>query len=124
MLRIEAIPYLMKIAAKIDLKPIINSLKGKDVDIYDEGTDEHGTPFKKLNKEKVGILGAEIIAEITPQFGAIASDFVPFVAAYKGMTVEDAKNLDTFEVINEIAHDEGIVSFFKSALRKAGKLTP
>ena len=124
MLRVAAMPHLWKIAAKINIKPFIDNYKNKDIDIYDKGVDENGVPYKKLNKEKLGILGFEVIAEFMPQIGNISDDFVPFVAAYKGVTLEEAENFDSIEIIKEIAHDEGLISFFKSALRKLGKLAP
>lgn len=120
MLRIEAMPILTTIASRIDLKPIIS--KVKDVDVFDE-KEEKGVKTRTLNKEKVGILGAECIAELLPQLGAISNEIVPFVAAYKGVSEEEAKDLDTFEILMEIAKDKGLVNFFKLLLRKMGKLT-
>ena len=112
MLKISTIPYLMKIAAKIDLKPVIEKLKS--VDIFDDDK----PALQQLDKEKLGILGMEILTEITPQLGKIADDIVPLVAAYKSVSVDEAKELDAFEVITEIASDEAMLRFFKSALRK------
>lgn len=112
MLRISTIPHLMRIAAKLDLKPVIEKLK--EVDIFENGK----AAIEQLDKEKVGILGMEVLTVITPQFGKIADDIVPLVAAYKNISREEAENLDALEVIGEIAHDEAILNFFKSALRK------
>ena len=112
MLRIATIPHLMKIVAKIDLKPVIEKLK--DVDLFD-----NDKPVREqLDKEKLGIIGMDILSEVTPQLGRIADDIVPLVAAYKKVSIEDAENLDALETISEIVKDEGIVSFFKSALQK------
>ena len=112
MLRISTIPHLMRIAAKIDLKAVIEKLK--EVDIFENGKDA----IQQLDKEKVGILGMEVLTAITPQLGKIADDIVPLVAAYRNVSREEAENLDALDVINEIAHDEAIIGFFKSALRK------
>lgn len=112
MLRLSTIPYLMKIVSKIDLKPIIEQLK--EVDIFDNGK----AATAQLSKEKIGILGMEVLTAITPQLGKIADDIVPLVAAYKNVSIEEAENLDALETIGEIFKDEAIVGFFKSALRK------
>lgn len=119
MLRVATMPFLATIVGKIDLKPIIG--KVKDIDIYDE-KEENGVITRKLNKEKVGILGAEILAELLPQLGAISSELIPLVAAYKGISEEEAVNVDAIEVITEIVHDKSLVNFFKLLLQKAGKL--
>jgi hypothetical protein len=102
----------MRIAAKLDLKPVIEKLK--EVDIFENGK----AAIQQLDKEKVGILGMEVLTAITPQLGKIADDIVPLVAAYKNVSREEAENLDAIEVIGEIARDEAILNFFKSALRK------
>lgn len=102
----------MKIAAKLDLKPVVENLKG--VDIFDNS----GSALKQLSKEKVGILAMEIITAITPQLGKIADDIIPLVAAYKGVSVEEASQYDAAEIINEIINDDAIRNFFKLALRK------
>ena len=102
----------MKIVSKIDLKPIIEQLK--EVDIFDNGK----TAIAQLDKEKVGILGMQVLTAITPQLGKIADDIIPLVAAYKNVSIEEAENLDALETIGEIFKDEAIVGFFKSALRK------
>ena len=116
MLRISTIPHLMKIAGKLDLNPIIEKLK--EVDIFENGK----SAIEQLDKEKLGILGMEVLTAVTPQFGKIADDIIPLIAAYKNVSREEAENLDAIEVIGEIAHDEAIVRFFKSALRKKAVL--
>lgn len=115
MLTIRTMPLLLKIAAKLDLQPVIDRLK--TADIFDE-VKSGEEAVKQLNREKLGLLGAEIITEILPQLGKIADDIPPLVAAYKNISVEEAYNLDAIEVIKEIINDEGIVSFFKTALQK------
>lgn len=116
MLSIRTMPLLMKIAAKLDTTPIIEKLKS--VDIYDEKATEDGGVSFELNREKVGVFGAEILAEIIPQLGKIADDLPPLVAAYKNISVEEALDLDALEVLKEIISDTGVTSFFKSALQK------
>lgn len=115
MLTIGTIPILFKIIGKIDIKPITQRLK--EMDIFDEPTDGKSAA-RQLSKEKVGILAFEILGDITPQLGKIADDLPPLIAAYKGISVDEAKKLDAVEVISELIHDAGIRSFFKTALRK------
>jgi hypothetical protein len=115
MLTIKTMPMLLKIVAKLDMKPIIEKLKSAD--IFDEPTDAEDAA-KQLSKEKTATLAFEMLAELTPQLGKIADDLPPLIAAYKGVTVEEAEQLDAAEVINEIIHDEGVTTFFKRALRK------
>ena len=60
----------------------------------------------------------EVIVAITPQLGKIADDIPPLVAAYKDVSLDEAKEYDAAEVINEIIYDDAIRNFFKLALRK------
>lgn len=115
MLSIKTLPLLLKIVAKLDIKPITERLK--DIDIFDEPTDAEDAK-RQLSKEKLGVLAFEVLADITPQLGKVADDLPPLVAAYKNVSVKEAEQLDAAEVINEIIHDEGITTFFKRALQK------
>lgn len=115
MLTIKTMPMLLKIVAKLDIKPVIEKLK--EIDIFDEPTNTEDA-IKQLSKEKVATLAFEMLAELTPQFGKIADDLPPLVAAYKNIPIAEAEQLDAAEVINEIIRDEGITTFFKRALRK------
>lgn len=116
MLSIRTMPLLMKIAAKLDITPIVEKLKG--VDIYSETQNEDGTVTRELDREKVGLLGFEVITEVMPQLGKVADDLPALVAAYKNIPIEDALDLDAMEVLKEIVTDTGVMSFFKSALQK------
>lgn len=116
MLSIRTIPLLMKIAAKLDTTPIIEKMKG--LDVYNETKNDDGTVTRELDREKVGLLGVEVFAELIPQLGKVADDLPQLVAAYKNISIEDALDLDAVEVLKEIAADTGVVSFFKSALQK------
>ena len=73
---------------------------------------------KQLSKEKIGVLACNILCELTPQLGKIADDLPPLVAAYYDIPVEEACKKDAAEVINDLVNDDGIVNFFKNALRK------
>lgn len=115
MLTIKTMPMLLKIVAKLDMKPVIEKLK--NLDIFKD-TDNAADAMKQLDREKVGVLACEMLAELMPQLGKIADDLPPLVAAYKNVSIAEAEQLDAAEVINEIIHDEGITTFFKRALRK------
>lgn len=115
MLTIKTMPMLLKIVGKLDITPAINKLK--TLDIFKEA-DSKEDAMKQLDREKVGALALEMLADLTPQLGKIADDIPPLVAAYKDITIAEAEKLDAAEVINEIIHDDGIVTFFKRALRK------
>ena len=117
MLKISVLPHLLKIVSKLDIKPAIAVLKGLDIFENVEGKGKDAVK-NELTREKLGILASEIFAELTPQLGKIADDIPPLVAVYKGVSVEEAMELDATEVINEIMNDEGIISFFKRALQK------
>ncbi len=117
MLKISVLPHLLKIVSKLDIKPVIAVLKGLDIFENVEGKGKDAVK-NELTREKLGILASEIFAELTPQLGKIADDIPPLVAVYKGVSVEEAMELDATEVINEIMNDEGIISFFKRALQK------
>lgn len=117
MLTIQTVPQLFKIISKLDAKPIIERLK--DLDVWDENAkDENGNPIKTLDKEKVGILAFEILAEITPQLDKIGDDIPELIALYKNISVEEANKLDFAEVLNELVNDDGVVNFFKVAFKK------
>lgn len=115
MLTIGTMPILLKIVAKLDISPVIERLKGAD--IFEETNSAEGA-LKQLSKEKIGLLGASVIMDITPQLGKIADDLPQLVAAYKGVSIEEANKLDAAEVINELITDDGVRGFFKRALRK------
>ena len=115
MLTIRTMPILLKIVGKLDITPVVNALKGAD--IFDEPSDAENA-VKQLSKEKIGLLGMTVIGELTPQLGKIADDIPALVAAYKGITPSEAEAMDAAEVINELINDDGIRSFFKTALRK------
>jgi len=111
MLTIECTPILFSIISKLDVKPVIEILKG--LDIFDENEGVTG--------EKAVILGAELFAAIAPQLGKISNDIPELVALYKGITKEEANKLNLAEVISELINDEGIRSFFTVALSRRQK---
>lgn len=113
MIKISAIPVLTRIVSKLDLKPVMDKLK--EIDIFSDKQ-------TGVTKEQAGILAFELIAAISPQLGKIGEDIPEFVALYKGVSIAEANELDFAAVIGELIADEGIKSFFSTALRqKAGQ---
>lgn len=115
MLTIGTMPILLKIVAKLDIKPAIETLKS--VDIFTDADSAEGA-MKQLSKEKLGVMAMSIISDLTPQLGKIADDLPPLVASYKGVSIKEASELDAAEVINEFINDEGVLTFFKRAFSK------
>lgn len=109
MIKIALVPIMARILSKLDIKPVITKLKS--IDIFEKGQ-------QKVSNEEMGIIAFEILTDITPQLDKIGADIPEFVAAYKGVSIAEANELDFADIINEIISDEGILTFFKRALRK------
>lgn len=117
MLKIGMLPVLMRMVSKLDLKPIIERLK--KLDIFDvENMEQNSEAAPKITAEQAGELAFEIIAELTPQLDKIGEEIPEFVAQYEGISVEEAKNRDIFEVIKKLKEEKGIVNFLSLALKK------
>lgn len=114
MLKIKTIPVLTRMIAKIDMKPIMNTLKNADV--FDAATNKKDA-VKQLSSEQMGELAFDLLAEITPQLDKIGEEIPEFVSLYKGVTIEEAGEMDVGEVINDLINDEGIRTFISRALR-------
>ena len=114
MFQIKTIPVLMRMVSKIDIRPAVDALRNADIF---EATDGKKAALKQLTSDKVIELGVDVITAITPQLDKISDDLVELVAAYKGVSIEEAGELDVLEVASEIVHDKGIRTFFSKALR-------
>jgi redox-regulated HSP33 family molecular chaperone len=113
MLNIKSLQILLRITSRLDLTPVIDTLK--DADIFTDAKSKEDA-LAQLTTEKAGELAVTAISALLPQLDTVA-DFLPeLAAAYKGVTVEEANDLDTFAVLDEIIHDEGMTVFFKRAL--------
>lgn len=115
MLNIKALGILMKITSRLDLTPVIEKLKNLDIFSEVKNTDE---AKQQLTREKMGEVAAEVINALLPQLDSVSEFLAELISAYKNVSVEEAEQLDAIAVIEEIMHDEGIVSFFKRALQK------
>ena len=115
MLKVKTVPVLARIIAKLDVKPIVKKLR--EADIFANNADKEQA-LEEIKGEKAVELGFELIAEITPQLDKIGDDIPEFIALYKGVSLEEAGEMDFSEVLNELIYDEGIRNFFKNALRR------
>ena len=111
MIKTKALPVILRVISKLDAKPIIERLKKVDFKSLDDGKGQ-------LSREDAVLLGFELLGEVLPQLGKIESDIVPFIAAVKDISIEDAGELDFIQVLKEIFTDKELTGFFKSALMK------
>lgn len=115
MLKLKTIPVLTRMIAKIDMKPILETLK--NADIFDKA-DNKSDAMKQFTKEKAAELAFDMLSEFTAQIDKIGDDIPEFVSLYKGVSIEEASEMDLAEIINEVINDDGIRTFFSRALRK------
>ncbi len=115
MLKVKTIPVLSRMIAKLDVKPILTKLKEADI-FTSAGSKKEA--LAELQGEKAVELGFEIFAEVMPQLDKIGNDIPEFISLYKGVSLEEAGDMDFAEVLNELIHDEGIRNFFGTALRR------
>ncbi|MGM9681545.1 MAG: hypothetical protein ACI3XR_08575 [Eubacteriales bacterium] len=111
MIKIKLIPILTRMVAKIDMKPIIDIMSDPDM-VKATGDAQNDLSTAKMK------LGTGLIAELLRQSDKIGEDLPEFVAIYKGVSVEEAGEMDLMEIVAEIANDEGIKRFFTGALRR------
>ncbi len=115
MLKVKTIPVLSRMTAKLDTKPIVQTLKNADIF---KNTGSKKEALAEIKGDKAVELGFELIAEITPQLDRIGDDIPEFVSLYKGVSLDEAGEYDFAEILNELINDEGIRNFFGTALRR------
>lgn len=114
MIKIKMVPVLSRIVSNLDLEPIIEKVVG--LDLFDIKGKK--ITAKEITPEKIGAILEAALPEITKQVGAIG-EFIPeLVATYKGVSIEEAEEMDFAEIICDFRHDSGIKNFFVNALRK------
>ncbi len=107
MLKIKLLPVIFGIVGKLDLQPALAGIKNA----YAAQANEQDT--EELKTE----IGFAIIESLLPQIGKVADDLPKLVAVYKGITVEEAGELDAIEEIKALAADAGVLKVFQSALQ-------
>lgn len=115
MLSIKALGLLMKITSRLDLKDVITELRSLDIFKEAKSAEEAKAQLSKEKLSEVALVG---VNALLPQFDVIGEFLPELVAAYKNISIEEAEQADALEVVTEIMSDEGIISFFKTALRK------
>lgn len=119
MINLKAITVLMRITAKLDLKPALDELQ--KLDIF-EATNDKEVAIAQLNAENAYKIAVSVLPALMPQLDIVA-DFLPqLVAAYKHISVTEAEEVDAIETLKEICTDEDLRAFFSIALRKKAGL--
>ena len=67
----------------------------------------------KASADKVG---ADLMMQIISKAHKAEQEIYAFVAETKGITPQEAENVDLVQSIKEMASDTGVVNFFKSAV--------
>jgi hypothetical protein len=109
MIKTKALPVILRVVSKLDIKPIISKLKGLDLKSAESGT---------LSSEDMAILAFEVFSEVIPQLGKIEHDIVQFIADIKDIPIKEAEQLSALVSLQEIFADKELLDFFKSALTK------
>jgi hypothetical protein len=95
------------------MNPVIDVLKGAD--IFEAAVNKKDA-LAQLTPDKAGELAMQALSAILPQLDVVGEFLPELIAAYKKVSIDEASELDALEVIEEIVHDKGIISFFKRAL--------
>ena len=103
MLPLSMIKPLGAVIKRLELEPVFEEIR--EIDTEQEGAAEK--------------LGMVIISSVLPHIGDAADDIVRLIAAYKGISAEEAERLDAIEAFKELFAEPGIADFFRSA-RKSG----
>ena len=62
-------------------------------------------------------IGADLMMQIISKAHKAEKEIYAFVAETKGITAQEAENIDLVQFIKEIASDAGVINFFKSAVK-------
>lgn len=66
------------------------------------------------NAEQVG---ADLMMQVISKAHKAEKEIYSFVAEIKGITIEEAQNINLIEFIKELVSDESVMGFFKSAVK-------
>ncbi len=105
MLTFKMVKPLGGVLKRLDTQAMVEQLKG--IDIHDENA-----------AEQVGIT---IVGMILPKVEDVADDLVKLVAAYKGVSFEEALEMDPLSTLKELFSEPGFSDFFRSAAGLAGR---
>lgn len=62
-------------------------------------------------------IGADLMMQIISKAHKAEKEIYAFVAEIRGITPQEAENVDLVQFIKEMASDTGVVNFFKSAVK-------
>jgi hypothetical protein len=110
-MKLELLPILMRIASKLDIRPLVNNFKGLDI-IRD------GQKANQLTREQGATIVFELFADLLPQLTEdIGKDIIALVAAHKEISVKEAGKLDMMQAAKEILAERGVLDFFIKRLK-------
>ena len=112
MLNVKSIQILLKITSKLDFTPVFDVFK--DEQIFNAVTNKKEA-LDQITPEKLGEIAVKIIGALIPQLDTVAEFLPELIAAYKGIPVNEAEQLDAMEALSEVFGDKGVRAFFKRA---------
>jgi hypothetical protein len=112
------IKALMEDLRGVDLAPAMNMPNWEEHEQGGGTREEYDKRQGEAEKAKTEF-GFAIIGAVLENLEDAADDLTALAAEYKGISQEEAAQLDLIAVISEITSEEGIAAFFKSALRSA-----
>lgn len=62
-------------------------------------------------------IGADLMMQIISKAHKSEKEIYAFVAETKGITVQEAENIDLVQFVKELVSDAGVINFFKSAVK-------
>lgn len=112
MLNVKSIQILLKITSKLDFTPVFDVFK--DEQLFNAVTNKKEA-LDQITPEKLGEIAVKIIGALIPQLDTVAEFLPELIAAYKGIPIDEAEQLDAMEALSEVFGDKGIRAFFKRA---------
>lgn len=112
MLNIKSIQILLKITSKLDFTPVFDVFK--DEQLFSAVTNKKEA-LDQITPEKLGEIAVKIIGALIPQLDTVAEFLPELIAAYKGIPIDEAEQLDAMEALSEVFGDKGVRAFFKRA---------
>ena len=106
-MKLKSLPILFNIVSKIEMEEMIEEIK--KIDIADP---------KKMSSEEVTEIGLAILKNLLPQLGKFSNDIIPLISTIKGISKEEAEEIDIGEALQSLVEEKGIINFFRSALSK------
>lgn len=109
MIKTKALPVILRVVSKLDLKPIIERLKKLDLKSVESGT---------LSSEDKAILAFEVLSEFIPQLGKIDGEILQLIADTRDITLKEASEINIIDALHGLFADEDLIAFFQSWMKK------